>query len=282
MKFMQPKGQNGVPLVDEWTPEPTRAPPFLPLEAIADEFGGSPIDRLKEYLREYAVFQHRAEPNIAVRWGRLIAAAQIAEKRNVNLKELELVLVGDEPEFHATVLSDYLSNVQEISWRVGDVAPKHLQYDTAAADFSPSNRLIDIWIESITKLAREAGQRPQSEFASHKDDLRQELRKMLIDTLGTLAQQLRYESGDAQLTRNGEFSSRAQIEICDTFLILPSMSGEFLRLLKYELAAAVKSGWELRGAWGKLELTDTDELRFALEKVALETEAGFVRARRVE
>jgi hypothetical protein len=133
-------------------------------------------------------------------------------------------------------------------------------------------------------MAYEAGEMAVSKLSAHhtEEDVRREFASMLTSVLGTLAQQLRYEDAAGNITQNGEFTSRVQIELCDAFLILPSVSTEFRALLKREIVEAIRGGWDFQGAWGHLELTRAGDLVFQLEPPEFLKNPGFVRARRVK
>lgn len=146
--------------------------------------------------------------------------------------------------------------------------------------FIPSKSLTDIWVKSLNKLGYEAGNKDVGKVS--EEEIRQKFSKTLIDVLGTLAQQLRYEGETGQITQNNEFTSRVQIELCDTFLILPSMSTAFVALLRKELINSVRSGWKFRGPWGYLDVTSIGDLKFQLTQPEFAKDPMFVRARRVE
>jgi hypothetical protein len=301
---------NAIPFASDWAAYDMGAVAFT-----EDEFEVSPTEIVLAYLRRYESFS-LGRSNTATKWERLIAIKEHVEQARQNqfgAKDFEILLfVG-----LGGVGSNVMAQVEYFTKALGpatpdyEIAPKSLLTHIAlpgvvvgynpfageivpttavaawappqaVAKFTPSDSLVNIWIKSVSAFAREAGEAATDRLRYDKENIRQEFAKMLTDVLGTLAQQLRYENVDGQITRSGEFTSRAQIEICDTFLILPSMSTEFLNLLKRELVASIKGGWKFEGAWGCLELTSAGELFFRLEPAKFTTNREFVRARRVE
>lgn len=284
-----------------------------------DEFEISATDIVQAYLHRYASF-NLGQSEIAAKWQRLIAIKEIVEQARQTQfvsKDFDLLLfvgvgsvgnsVVSQVEYFTKLLAPAATNTEIAPTpfltefavherlaafkpfaHVGNIAATPVLAEVVrpelGAGFTPSSSLTDIWLKSVGALAREAGGSATSRLKLNdgKEGLRLEFTRMLTDVLGMLGQQLRYESADGHIIQNGEFISRVQMEICDTFLILPSLSSDFLKLLKQELVAAVVSGWELRGAWGKLDVTSDGDLSFRLEPAKFVTDPEFVRARRVE
>jgi hypothetical protein len=111
----------------------------------------------------------------------------------------------------------------------------------------------------------------------------QEFSKTLSALLGTIAQQLRYESpSDTMLTRQQRFTASYQIQLCDAFLIIPDQAADFLRLLFSELSDAIRTGCTLSGDWGELRLSSAKELYFKLSPPDFVVDPGFVESEEVE
>jgi hypothetical protein len=275
-----------VPLAIHWTDRDDSDWNWRSVTIVGDEFEVSPVDIVQAFLRSHASFS--AHSNVAAQWERLFAIGQIIERTHQSRFEIEVfgeLLVARAIDF------DPIPVIQYSTKSLASYPPAEEEYQIPIAverspsiGFVPSKSLTDIWIKSISALAHEAGETAVGRLSANyaAEDIRQRFSSTLTSTLGTLAQQLRYERAAGEITRNGEFISRMQIEICDAFLILPSMSTEFLGLLKAELIKAIRNGWEFRGAWGHLEMTSAGEVAYRLNQPEFATTPGFVRARRVE
>jgi hypothetical protein len=149
-----------------------------------------------------------------------------------------------------------------------------------AGDFSPSKKLADIWLSSLSILAKEADRQvhvtPEFEAA-------QEFSKILYSLLGTIAQQLRYENpSNTLLTRQQRFTAAYQIQLCDAFLIIPDKAADFLSLLFFELSEAIRAGCTFNGDWGELRVSPTQELYFRLSPPDFVVDSNFVESEEVE
>jgi hypothetical protein len=148
-----------------------------------------------------------------------------------------------------------------------------------AGDFSPSKKLTDIWLSSLSILAKEAGK----QVHVHPFEAAQEFSKTLYSLLGTIAQQLRYENpSDTLLSRQQRFTAAYQIQLCDAFLIIPDQAADFLSLLFSELSEAIGAGCTLNGDWGELCLSLTQDLYFRLSPPDFVVDPNFVESEEVE
>jgi hypothetical protein len=151
-------------------------------------------------------------------------------------------------------------------------------------DFSPSMRLVDIWIDSVTAIANDASiSSERIALPADKRLAQQEFAKSLKSLLAMIAQKLRHSKpAGVAITKDGKFSASYEIQICDRFLILPSSSAEFLSLLKEELTSAFKGGAGVRGAWGNIAVNSQNELYFNLVPPQIVTDSEFIPSEEVE
>jgi hypothetical protein len=151
-------------------------------------------------------------------------------------------------------------------------------------DFAPSKGLTDFWVRGVRALAKEANV-PESSLALAASDteIQQEFTKMLFSLLGTVAQQLRYGDRESvDITKDGRFMVRYQIQLCDRFLIVPDEADKFLSLLRQEMVTAISNGSRIGGAWGRIALHRSGELRYVLAPPNMASDPAFVRSEEVE
>jgi hypothetical protein len=149
-----------------------------------------------------------------------------------------------------------------------------------SGDFSPSKKLTDIWISSLSAMAGDVGKQIH---VSADFEAAQEFSKTLYSLLGTIAQQLRYENpSDTSVTRNQRFTATYQILLCDAFLIIPDQAADFLGLLFSELSAAISAGCTMNGDWGELRVSPTQELYFRLSSPDFVVDPNFTESEKVE
>jgi hypothetical protein len=125
--------------------------------------------------------------------------------------------------------------------------------------FSPSQALVDIWVDNLAELGKSAGlATPTVAF-----DNKQEFSKQIEDLIGMIGQQRRYaRTPDARVTVKGRFTADIQFRLCDCFLIVPDRSVAFLDQLRSDMVESLKSGAEMNGDWGLLKTTRDGDIRY--------------------
>jgi hypothetical protein len=149
------------------------------------------------------------------------------------------------------------------------------------AEFSPSKRLLNLWQSCVLATSREAGVDRVSMLTER--EVEKEFVSIFRSLIGALGQEFRYAEGPvAALAKGGVFSLLISNELCDRFLIGPYQTVEFLSLLLDELKAALRGGFEIRGAWGRIVIDETDQISFRLTAPEfISPPAGFVRAEEI-
>jgi hypothetical protein len=269
-------------------------------EVSHDEFELSRDDNIRETIRAFLYAQtkiHKASQPISEEWERLflleddlsitdqfyvfshhgeVAQAQaiISDHRIYSSWVNDWVVIDPQRLMHDWVSEwSALRSRQLFVWPnegslTSDLVSTPTQLPLSlAGSFSPSKKLAEFWVESITAMAGEAGILPEViAVPPDRTEVQQEFAKTLISLFGTIGQKMRYGwKKDPDLTRNGEFTTDFEIQICDRFLIRPSRAAEFLALLRSELVAALEVGLGIHGAWGRIELNASGELSFVLE-----------------
>jgi hypothetical protein len=155
------------------------------------------------------------------------------------------------------------------------------ELELRSRSFHPSKQLIDIWRANIGDLAKEGGRKNVDfRLAGAADfEIAREFTAALIGVIGSIAQYLRHVSSPPlAITNNGRFSSAIQIALCDEFLIVPDQAFDFLNLLNVELRLAFRAGWELKGAWGRVEFDGSENLVYRLNSIETFEDPNFVEA----
>jgi hypothetical protein len=231
-----------------------------------EEFSASPVDDVQRAITLADEFKFWPTEQLAdMPWGLALAF----EKSLISA----LVSGGISPEDFT--VHDYFAKTELVS----DLAEGQLPLKISG-DFSPSKKLTDIWISSLSVMAKEVGKQIHmgADF-----EAAQEFSKTLYSSLGTVAQQLRYESPlDTSLTRHQRFTAAYQIQLCDAFLIVPDQAADFLSLLSFELSEAIRAGCTLNGDWGELRVSPTKELYFKLTPPDFVVDPNFVESEEVE
>ncbi len=284
--------------ISNWTPN-----------RVTDEYAASPVDVIRSFLREQDLIYTRRN-----RWNDLFlitsytattahsaeppsnSLAYLVISAPMNLLEWERLklLEWRQPDefFETPHLPDELLNFDfgdvigatyELMPAVDADADQQLSFPLQV-DFSPSKDLIDLWAASVrtfaadAELAQSIPAIPPSELA-----LRQEFIRTLKSTLGIVAQQLRYDgSFDVHITREGRFTRRLQLEVCEQFLIDGYEVSAFLKMLGQELSHAVALGAKIQGAWGRVQQDGAGDLVYELAQPNIARDASFERSTRVE
>lgn len=170
--------------------------------------------------------------------------------------------------------SDFVTDLQGVPEPSGQFALR------IVGDFSPSKKLTDIWVSCLSALGNEAGRKVH---VAEDSEIAQEFSKILSSLLGTIAQQLRYESpSDTLVTRQQRFTAYYQIQLCDAFLIIPDQAAEFLGLLYTELSNFLRADGTLSGDWGELRISSAKELFFKLSPPDFVVDPAFEESEEIE
>jgi len=255
-----------------------------------DEYAASPVDVIRSFLRQQdLVYRSRS---------RLTELFVVAEHDwisrslvdntasyffyigiNVHIKLLDWRPAAFDPADFSTLTYDR----QFIAYEdPEDDAQLHLLLD---GTFSPSNELISLWLDCVRLFTRDSNleQIGQTALAPSDLELRQEFIRTLQSTLGTVAQQLRYDqSEDHNITRHGRFTQRMGSELSEQFMVGVFEAPKFLTVLGEELSAAISTGASIEGAWGYIAQDNHGDMIFVLNPPKLLADASFVHATRVE
>lgn len=254
----------------------TKAPVPLRVYPAPEEFSESPVDEVHRAIRQIDAANWAANGMHAFgdHYSLILTVEEIAQSLNsltsaLVRKDMTLTLRDADP----------LGVIDFVTFQEAEY--KFSEYQLAlSGSFSPSKKLTDIWTSSLSAMAKDVGKtiRVGADF-----EAAQEFSKTLNALLGTIAQQLRYESpSDVSLTKGQRFTPAYQIQLCDAFLIVPDQAADFLGLLFAELSAAIRAGCTLNGDWGDLRVSAVGELYYRLSPPDFVVDRNFVESEEVE
>jgi hypothetical protein len=156
---------------------------------------------------------------------------------------------------------------------------------TSSVSFRSSRALMDKFIASQVRLRKSQGI-STSEFLSEvgATDFISVFSERIRGCIVNWLQEQR--STEFEQTINlYEFQSflpTLQIRICDTFLLVPDLSHDFLVALYRDLRHFFDSKGKFKGSWGTLELLPGNLIQAKLSKLKVDTAGKFKRAQRIE
>jgi hypothetical protein len=245
---------------------------FEPNALQADDFVVSPVDRIRRFFAEQA-YVYRPIENVSAEWERYFRTSGFLEDYGL----------------HSSLLTFIASHLEPQNFNVDINLNLHAPRESLAqlffpleGSFSPSKKITDIWIQSVKALAADVNEKTDIVFTS-TIEVQHEFTKLLSGLFGTIAQQMRYGApAELSITKGDAFTPGYEIQICDRFLILPSLAAQFLSLLREELISAISVGGVIKGAWGYVGLNSSGALYFFLTPPEMISDQTFVVAEEVE
>jgi hypothetical protein len=152
-------------------------------------------------------------------------------------------------------------------------------------EFRASRELMNKYIASQIKLRKSEGI-PTSELLSEAGatDFISVFSERIRGCLVNWFQEQRSTAAEKKfnLFEANSFLPMMQIRVCDTFMLVPDLSHDFLNALFRDLRQFFLKGGEMKGSWGMLQLQDGNVLELKLDKLQVESVGKFKRAQRIE
>ena len=110
-----------------------------------------------------------------------------------------------------------------------------------------------------------------------------ELSRKIVQQFVLLAQELRYGPIQTQrISLSGSFAPNVQIRMCDSFLIVPDKSKDFLDFLLKDISTFISLGGKLSGEWGAYSLINRKDLYLSVAPSKNSSDDRFTKAKRLE
>lgn len=154
---------------------------------------------------------------------------------------------------------------------------KALPLDTR---FTPSSRLLSIWISSLEAYAEEALQdQGISRLVTRRSDvqsLSSEFSSILYSSIAQYAAVKSYTNSVLNISFGGRFIGTLQNKILSDLSVLPDEGTDFFRLLTAELASFLSEGSRFVGGWGELRLLNGGDFQLASTRIKVRKPKGFL------
>lgn len=149
-----------------------------------------------------------------------------------------------------------------------------------AAEYSPSDQVLSIWVESLNLIAQEASDETSYSLQAYRlpadrKILRREFTDRFLGTLATYALVKSYSAPAVKLSINRKFLYSFENQIFSTFLIAPSHASGFFDVLFDDLRSWLSSGRKIEGGWGSLLVDGSGDFSLLLRKRKKKTTRGF-------